>query len=417
MVAYITETYPATTFINREISSLVRIGCHVIVLALRRPELLTRDESHGPAPMAVEYADGRLLWIFRIWYTHLSLFLSRPTSYLRTASRLACDTFGSWWMLPRAVYGFLKAGYLAKLIGHWPVRHIHAFYAGRTTDVAWIISGLTDIPYSFAGISHDIEGNYPFLEQKLAGASFVVTASERIQKISCQKANGETPSKFHVIRTGVDPESFCPAKQDEATPPIIISVTRLIPSKGLDVLIGTCALLRDRGVEFKCRIIGSGPQQFELERLIRLYELVGIVELIGFLEESDVIASLQEAQVFSLPCLDVPAGAQDGLPAQFVPVIRDDIPVSLIEAMATGLPVVSTNQSSIPELVDDQVNGLLVPSGEQLALADALELLLSDDDLRKRLGKNARDKVLQEFDSLECARRLRALFEVTMSSE
>jgi|TARA_B100001964_G_C14227600_1_gene598411 glycosyltransferase involved in cell wall biosynthesis len=416
-IAFVSETYPDVPMVNRQISGLVRAGLQVIVLALRRFDPGSVSALREQQPVAVKCIDDNLFLSPRFWWAHVVLFWSSPSRYFRSALELARHTVGSRWMLSRAIYAFLKAGYFVRMMAQWDVGHVHAYYAGRTADVAWIISRLTSLPYSFIGISHDVEGNYPFLEQKLVDASFVVTASERIMKIARQKANCIDSRQFHVIHTGLDPERFCPTERVEVRVPIIISVTRLIPSKGLDDLIYACSLLRDRGVAFQCHIIGRGPQQSELERLIQSHELIGTVEMVGFLREPEVIAYLQNAQVFALPCRDVPAGAQDGLPTQFVPVIRDDIPIGLIEAMSVGLPVVSTYQSSIPELVDDQLNGLLVPSGQPEAVADALELLLSNDSLRSRLGREAREKILQDFDNLKCAHQLCALFEVAMSSQ
>lgn len=413
-IAYITEAYPGTTFIDREISNLVQVGCPIIVLALKRPDFHSNGVSNTHPMVTVEYAEDQLLWTPRVWYAHLVLFCLSPIRYFLTLIELARHTFRSGWMLPRAIYAFVKAVYLARAIRGCNVRHAHAFYAGRTADVAWIISRLTDITYSFTGISHDIEGSYPFLEHKLACARFVVTASERILQIAREKSRVKDQARFHVIHTGVDPTRFCPGKSSDDKDPLIVSVTRLIPSKGLDVLVDACALLRDRGVVFFCRIVGTGPQQRELEQLINVHQLRGIVELVGFHDEAEVIACLQSSQVFALPCRDVPAGTQDGIPSQFVTAIRDDIPVSLIEAMSVGLPVVATDQSSIPELIDDQVNGFLVPPGDPSALASALELLLSNPALRRRLGSMARDQVRREFDGLECARQLSALFAGSM---
>jgi colanic acid/amylovoran biosynthesis glycosyltransferase len=154
----------------------------------------------------------------------------------------------------------------------------------------------------------------------------------------------------------------------------------------------------ERGLRVRCRIIGEGPLEPELRRRIARRKLEGVVELTGAAPQADVRAALYRAAIFVLPSVVTPSGDRDG------------IPVSLMEAMAAGTPVVSTRVSGIPELVEHGREGLLVPEHSPAALADALARLLQEPALGHDFARAAREKVEREFDASREARKLLALF-------
>ncbi len=187
---------------------------------------------------------------------------------------------------------------------------------------------------------------------------------------------------------------------------MILCVGSLIPKKGHDILIEACELLRRRGVSFSCAIVGSGPLNESLAQQISERQLGNAVTLVGACDQAEVQQRLGSASLFALASRVTEDGDLDG------------IPVVLMEAMAAGVPCVSTNISGIPELMEHEKEGLVVPEKDPQALADAIERLLRDADLRARIRKAAREKIEREFDIRKSAARLAELFEqaITHSS-
>jgi glycosyltransferase involved in cell wall biosynthesis len=166
----------------------------------------------------------------------------------------------------------------------------------------------------------------------------------------------------------------------------LLSVGRLVPMKGFDILLAAVAELRSRGMELSCTVIGEGPERARLENLRAALGLDAQVEFPGAMPQSEVVRHMGESTLMVLPCVVAPNGQSDG------------IPNVLMEAMATGLPVVSTRISGIPELVEDGVNGCLVPAGDVAALASAIESLVDDEDKCEAFALAGRCKVESDFD-------------------
>src|SRR5262249_40421790 len=148
---------------------------------------------------------------------------------------------------------------------------------------------------------------------------------------------------------------------------------RLVPKKGMRCLVSACALLRDRGIAFRCKIVGTGPLRNDLQTQIDDLGLRDQVTLLGAMTHDDLLNVYGQATAFAL----VPQIAEDG--------DRDGIPNVLVEAMAAGLPVVSTSVSGIPELIEHGRTGLLVPPNDPHAAAAALEHLLQDTEARRHV--------------------------------
>ena len=194
------------------------------------------------------------------------------------------------------------------------------------------------------------------------------------------------PERCEVIRCGVDPAAFTATGPSNAEPPLLLAVGRLVDYKGFRFLLRACHTLVERGLDFRCRIIGNGPEEAALQRQIDTLGLHGIVELAGVVPHGEMVGEFARAAVFVLPCCEGAGGEMDG------------IPVAMMEAMARGLPVVSTRLTGIPELVHEGENGLLAEPEDPDGLAGALANLLVDGGLRERLGERARRTVVAEYD-------------------
>jgi glycosyltransferase involved in cell wall biosynthesis len=200
------------------------------------------------------------------------------------------------------------------------------------------------------------------------------------------------------VHCGIDAEKFSPVSR-QPEPGRIVCVCRLSPKKGLDVAIRACAKLRDNNVKFLFEIAGNGPQRKSLEKLIGQLHLADNVKLLGARPNDQLTELFGRACVFLMPCIKTTNGDMDG------------IPVAMMEAMASGVPVVSTAISGIPELVEDGVTGRLAPEKDVDALAQILKELLENMDKIKQLGKAGRERVLKDFSISKNAAKLRELIE------
>ncbi|HCN2157356.1 TPA: colanic acid biosynthesis glycosyltransferase WcaL [Escherichia coli] len=217
----------------------------------------------------------------------------------------------------------------------------------------------------------------------------------RLQKMGCPR------EKIAVSRMGVDMTRFSPRPvKAPATPLEIISVARLTEKKGLHVAIEACRQLKEQGVAFRYRILGIGPWERRLRTLIEQYQLEDVVEMPGFKPSHEVKAMLDNADVFLLPSVTGADGDMEG------------IPVALMEAMAVGIPVVSTLHSGIPELVEADKSGWLVPENDARALAQRLAAFSQlDTDVLAPVVKRAREKVEHDFNQQVINRELASLLQ------
>ncbi len=277
---------------------------------------------------------------------------------------------------------------MARLVSQYKIQHIHAHFASEPTAVAELVNHLTGSSYSISAHAKDIYlSPEPVLQRKIANARFVVTCTE----YNCRYLKQLNQSTTPVLRVyhGFDPRRFeqcvIEPESSHSDQQLILSVGRLREKKGFETLIHACRQLKLAGYQFRCDIVGYGPQQDNLQALIRSLNLEQVVNLRGQLIHTELIALYSQANIFALPCQIGDDGDRDG------------IPNVLMEAMAMKLPVVSSRISGIPELVEDQISGLLIEPNNPQQLSEALCRLLNDQQLRHSLGHAARQRVLDEF--------------------
>ena len=410
VIGYITESFPGVmTFLEREIAGLIQHGWQVSVFALHQesPMHFAAELDHRLVP--IHYCLNRNLFSVKMLQAHVQIFLHQPKVYSQSILFMLRTYGSSWYSLSRAIYAFMKAGYFygdAKLLG---VEHLHAHFAGRTVDVAIFLSKFLDVGFSFTGHSNDVTGNYPILQDKINLASFVVAENERALEAIQSYISSDTCSiDVHIVRPGVNTKYFRPNKEATSGIPTLISVTRLVASKGLDDLVRACSLLRDIELQFHCNIVGDGPVYHQLESQIRNYDLEEYITLHGALTSVDIVQLLAEAWIFVLPCVRI-LGGQGDHPGRFVSVVEDGIPSSIVEAMAVGLPVVTTDVGSLPEIVEHSVNGIVISERNPDGLSKALLQLIDEPSLRDKLGRQARQLIVSDFDTAVCANVLSSL--------
>lgn len=284
--------------------------------------------------------------------------------------------------------------------------HIHAHFLDRASTLALVISRFLDIGYSVTAHANDIYVSPVLLSEKLKNAEFVVTVSEFNKAYLVDRVPDMDASRVAVLHPWVDVNEFIPTSYGKSKGFLqIASVGRLVEKKGHSDLIRACAILRDHGVKFTCTIVGSGPLEEHLRRLVAEEDLDSQVLLAGSMPQPEVREVLNAADVFVLACTIAADGDRDG------------IPVSLAEAMAMKVPVISTDLVGIGELVKEGT-GWLVPDRDPVSLAGALEQVARMDSAALReIGDTGRRVVQQHFDVASGVERLADMYAETISLE
>jgi glycosyltransferase involved in cell wall biosynthesis len=369
------------TFILNEILELERLGLRVEVFALLREDApVSHPEARRIAERAV-YGTS----VPRLVRAQLHWLRRRPGTYLRTWWRALRGNATSPKFLLRTPMTVACGALFALEAERRGVEHVHAHYATHPALAAWVVGRLTGLPYSFTAHAHDIYVERPMLAQKLAGARFAVAISDYNRRL-LEELYGEN-ERIRVIHCGIEPHFFAPREQPPAAGALrILCVASLEDYKGHPHLLEACALLRDRGVPFRLLLVGEGEDRPAIERRVAELGLGDSVELLGAQPRDRVAALLAETDVSVLPSVVTASGKKEG------------IPVVLMEALAMEVPVVATSISGIPELVEHERTGLLVPERDAEALAEALERIHRDREAARAMAAAGRQKVLAEFD-------------------
>jgi glycosyltransferase involved in cell wall biosynthesis len=383
-VAYVIGTYPlpTTTFIDREISTLARLGVAPALVSLRRPPSGLSPDQRELA-RRVTYALPVRSW--RLATSHLRFLARRPAVYVRTLFALTRAPHVDARSRVRTVLHFGLAVHVARVLDDLgPFEHLHAHFVDRAATVALVAARLLDVPYSETAHAVDIYVQPVLLPEKLRAAKVTLTCT-RYNVEHLRSLVGDGPA-IRCVYHGIDLDAYRPRERAELRDvPVLLSVAQLKEKKGLEVLLAACRILVDRGVAFSCRIAGDGPLRERLAARIAELDLGERVRLLGALPHDAVIERYAGADVFVLPSVVASDGDRDG------------IPNVILEAMAMELPVVSTAHSGIPEAVEDGVTGVLVAPGDAEALAEALARVLADPD-RGRLGIAGRRRIAERFD-------------------
>jgi colanic acid/amylovoran biosynthesis glycosyltransferase len=404
-VAYIMSRFPkiTETFILYEMLALEQQGVAVEVYPLRRERAAV---MHPEAKPFVQRAHFQPLFSWSILRAHLQFLRQKPGVYLQTLWTLLRANWGSLRFFGGALAFFPKVVYFAQLMASEGVTHVHAHFASHPAAAAFIIHQLTKIPYSFTAHGSDLHRDQHMLPEKVAEAAFVVPISDYNREIIIAECDGQFGDKVVVIHCGVDTQVFeppsAPTPHEQGSGSFtMLCIGTLHEVKGQTYLIEACRLLQGRGIDFACHFIGDGP---DLAALTKQVEAAGLVEQTHFhgrLTRAEIAALLRGADVVVTPSVPTSNGRREGLP------------VVLMEAMGSGVPVVASDLSGIPELVIDGQTGLLVAPGDVKGLAKALEQLYRQPELRRRLGQAGREKVTLEFDLYKNAAALAQCFNHT----
>ncbi len=382
-IAYVLKRFPrlSETFILNEILELERRGVPIEIFSLLEPAEKLRHETLKRVQAQVTYLPQD--FFLKKWRVQEGRYLE-GTFRERSFKELFQGE-----QVPEGSVLFLKASALALLARAKGVKHLHAHFGTGATTVAMLASRLTGIPYSFTAHAKDIyheSVDTVLLKEKILGARFVITVSEYNRRHLAELAGEDLKGKILRLYNGIDLTRFQSDPSIYREPDLILAVGRLVEKKGFHHLVQACRLLLDRGCPFQCLIVGDGPEHAPLAQQIIALGLQDRVGLVGPLSQEHVLDILKKATVMALPCVVSATGDRDGLPTV------------LLEALAMGLPVISTTLNGIPEIIEHGKTGLLVPPGDPVLLGQAIEEVLANLDFQERLAHEGRLKAEEAFD-------------------
>jgi glycosyltransferase involved in cell wall biosynthesis len=327
---------------------------------------------------------------------HLFWLLRRPRVYLSTLAAVVRGGLRfSVVEAAKETVVFAKAVAVARQAARERIDHLHAHFASHPATAAWVVHRLTGIPFSFTAHANDLFVAPVLLDRKLADARFVIAISEYNRGLLL---DSRPAARVEVVHCGVDTDRYAWRGPGGRAPDRVVCVASLFEKKGHLDLIDALGLLAERRPAVVLELVGDGPERDRIVERARERGVAERVSLLGARSAEDVRARLAEASAFALPSIRLPSGRMEG------------IPVALMEAMASGVPVVATRISGIPELVQDGVTGLLVEPHDPAGLAAALDSLLSDETLAAQLALNGRRLVERSFNLAVEAQRLGDLF-------
>jgi len=399
-VAYMLGTFPqlTQTFVTREIFWIRACDVQVEIFSLFKPKSVPAEAQARELIPQVHYSP----MLSSAVITALFYFLLRaPLRFMRAIAKTILYAYREPKLMLQALAIFPKSVYFARKMEALQVEHIHAHFVTLSAFAAGIAAELLGITFTVHGHAVDLFArDAQDVRRQLEGMSGVVTISSFHRAFISDLCPGLDHDHLQVVYCGLETDRFNPATgQGQTQGPIqILSIGRLIEKKGFEYLIDACKLLAESNYSFQCRIVGDGPLQDALQERINRYGLQDNVFLLGALQQDQVLDLYHHSDIFALACVVADDGNRDGLP------------VVLIEAMSCELPVITTPVTGIVDLVEHNRTGMLVDERDAMHLANTLKQLIDNKDFRESMGRQARQKILNDFQVQQTTARLAGFF-------
>lgn len=373
-----------------EILAMKEMGVDIIII----PRNPTENTFHGEAFKMLDQTIRLPLLNWGIFFYFLLTLTIRPRLCFVLISILLRSR--SLRIMAKNLAVVPKSVYVASLIKKRGVNHIHAHWGSTTASMAFIMSELTRIPWSFTVHRWDIAENN-MLKQKVQKSAFVRCISEDGSREVVRIVGTKFLSKIKVLHLGIPiPDLEVERTKIARNEFIAMCPASFVLIKGHSILIEACGLLYKRGIrDFLCLLVGEGPLERTIREQIRRLGLNATVQLLGCIPHDQLMNmfSKGDADVVVLPSIITKDGEREG------------IPVALMEAMAYGIPVISTETGGIAELLSDGA-GIMVEEKNAEQLATALEKIIRNKRFACELGNKGRKRVNAEFNILSNTRRL-----------
>lgn len=399
-ICYLAPEIPAlsATFVYEELLSLEKKGVVVLPVSVHYPGSLAKEQQALEKRVIYLYPDFNIrtfLSAFRAILKRSDGKITKPLKWLVSdIFELGVFRLSSW----KLVYQFLVSITLADSLQKNKCKHLHVHFAHVPAQIAMYASAMTGIPFSVTAHANDIFERGLLLQKKADRAKKFLTISDYNRTFLLEEGLDE--KKLGIVRCAADFSDHQISNKPVGEVFKIGTLGRLVEKKGVDVLIEAVALLSSKGLIVDLEIAGDGPLHDELQAQVGQLGLSESVKFIGALRHDGVASWMQQLDIFVLACKKDRNGDQDG------------IPVVLMEAMALGIPVVSTKISGIPELIRDNETGLLAEPADAVSLSEKIERLVLDHDAVAGLKHAAKLHVEQEFGREVNTRRLLAIFDL-----
>lgn len=381
-LAYFTNTYPRATdtFIRREVIGLRERGFDVLTFSVRK----TGKDHDVDAEVISEKKNTHYLLPcspINVFLALCTALLSHPKRFFSTLLLAFKNSRpGIKGQLLQGVY-FVEAILLSKLISEHKVEHLHNHLGDNSGTVTLLAAHFSEISYSISihGPHIFFDGLHWALDTKTERSAFISCIGHFCKSQMMLYTQQKDWNKFEIIRCGIDPEQFTYREPSDAISKLVY-VGRLSGEKGVPILFDSLLLLKKQGYNFDFTLLGDGDDREHLQNLAIQYGIDKQVHFAGFVDQKTIAKTLNESDIFVLPSF------------------AEGIPVALMEAMAMGVPVISTYVGGIAELIIDKETGQLVYPSDKQGLADALAYYIDNPEECKRIAQQARHKVVTEFN-------------------
>lgn len=386
-ISYFTSSYPRATdtFIQREVIGLRASGVEVLTSALRQPE-----GANNVSPLILNERKQTTYFLpaspLKLIQLNVKYLLSATCSYFKTL-KLAFKTRrpGMKGTLYQLFY-FQEALLLANYLQQNHVQHVHNHFGDSSGMVTMLASQLSGVGYSvtFHGPHIFFEPTLLALREKVKHAKFIVCISNYCRSQMMLFSDAEDWHKLQIVHCGVDVDQYpyAQVKTQAApdTPVKLLYVGRLAAEKGVPVLLRSLIALKNEGHRFHLTLLGDGPERAALESAVKQHGLTQMVHFGGFASQETVRDTLLQSDVFILPSF------------------AEGVPVSLMEAMACGVPVIGTNVGGVTELIEHGVSGMVVAPSDEVALKSAILCYITQPELRETVRSAARNTIESNFN-------------------
>ncbi len=392
-VGFVLKGYPrlSETFIAQEIHLLEQRGLELEIYSLRAPREKERHPVHGKIKAAIYYIPEDKFLRPNVLLPNVLVFCLHPFGYGSALSHalLAAIRRKKWSPLKRLA----QAGWLIwkRKLGSGEICHLHSHFLHVPTEMTFYAARITGLTYSISAHAKDIyTSSREEIQERVAQSQFLMTCTHFNWQTIREIVGASQAKKVHEVYHGVDLRAFSGSPLSAPFPkPRLLTVARLVDKKGYDDVLRALAWLKKEGLELEYDVYGAGEERQNLEALVQELGLKK-VRFHGSVTQPVVLEAYRAGGVFVLGSRESENGDRDG------------IPNSMAEAMSMELPVVATKVSGIPELVEEERTGLLVPQRNPEALALAIQRLFVEPHLAARLGKAGREKVAAVFDADRC---------------
>jgi colanic acid/amylovoran biosynthesis glycosyltransferase len=394
-ILQLVSTFPplSQTFVMREVRQLRLEGWNLLIGMLRPLHRNTPARGFEDLVPFVSQAT----WVSADMFAGILFFLVLRPGRVWQCLKLIAKSIARPGCIPKMLYTLFSSMRLAFRFRNSPPALIRASFLHTEALAARFMGELLKVPYAVTVYTVTLLYPKGVILEIINHADFLIADTRQVR--GYLESLDADPNRISVVYNSVNIEEFPVRNPASQAPPVILAVGRLDPKKGFDVLVSACSVLCSRGVKYHCVIAGEGSEH---RRLVAMRQRLGLqdhVVLLGKLDFEEIRSWYYKADIFAMPSVVTSEGETDGLPTV------------VVEAMASGLPVVGTTTGAIPEAVNEGVNGFLVPPNDPNALADHLQILVEQEELRERLGREGRQIAEVQFDLKRKGEKLSNLIE------